>query len=92
MDIEEPDRQWDIQVTYRSDALVRRAATLTGVTFSEFVVDSAVSRAESVIASGRPPRLRPAEFKRFVEALDRAPVAVPQLVDLFSRPSRIPLK
>jgi uncharacterized protein (DUF1778 family) len=90
MDIEQPDDQWDIRITSRSDALVRRAAALTGVSVSEFVVDSAVARAESVIASGKPGRLSSAEFKRFVEALDRAPVAIPQLADLFSRPSRIP--
>jgi uncharacterized protein (DUF1778 family) len=92
MDVEQPDRQWDIRVKSRSDAVVRHAATLTGVSVSEFVVDSAVARAESVIASGRPRRLSSAEFKRLVEALDRAPVAVPQLVELFSRPSQIPLK
>ena len=90
MDVEQPDRQWDFRVKSRSDALVRRAGTLTGVSVSEFVEESAVARAESVIASCRP-RLSPAEFRRFVEALDGAPVVVPQLVDLFSRPSRIPL-
>jgi uncharacterized protein (DUF1778 family) len=90
MVVEQPDRQWDIQVTSRGDALVRRAATLTGVSLSEFVVDSAVARAESVIASGKPRQLSSAEFQRVVEALDRAPVSVPQVVDLFSRPSRIP--
>jgi len=90
MDIEQPDHQWDIRVTSRSGALVRRAATLMGVSVSEFVVDSAVARAESVIASDTPRPLSSAEFKRFVEALDRAPVAVPQLADLFSMPTRIP--
>jgi uncharacterized protein (DUF1778 family) len=34
--------------------------------------------------------LTPDEFSRFVDALDQAPVAVPELVELFSRPSRIP--
>ena len=92
MDIEQPDRQWDFRVTSRTDGLVRRAATLMGVSVSEFVVDSAVARAESVIASGWPRRLSSAEFKRFVAALDRAPVAVPHLANLFSRPSRIPLE
>jgi uncharacterized protein (DUF1778 family) len=92
MDIDEPDRQWDFRVKSQSDRLVRRAAGLVGISVSEFVEDSAVAHAESVLTPCRLRRRSPAVFERFVEALDEAPVAVPQLVDLFSRPSRIPLK
>lgn len=84
------DRRWNFRVKVRSDALVREAATLTGVSTTAFVEESAVSRAESVIAEHRAVTLSPDEFSRFVAALDDAPTAIPELVDMFSRPSRIP--
>ncbi len=69
---------------------MREAATLAGQSITAFVEESAVARAESVIAEYQTMTLTPDEFSRFVEALDEAPVAVPELVELFSRPSRIP--
>jgi len=86
---EQRDRRWAFRVRARSDALVREAATLTGISMTAFVEESAVARAESVIAEHQPVTLSSAEFSRFVDALDAAPVAVPELVDLFSQPSRI---
>jgi uncharacterized protein (DUF1778 family) len=90
MTAEQPDRRWAFLVTDRTDALVREAARLAGQSMSAFVEESAVARAESVIASRRAERLSPDQFSRFVEALDEVPAAVPQLVELFSRKSRIP--
>lgn len=90
MTTEQRERRWTFRVKPRSDALVREAATLTGVSVTSFVEESAVARAESVIAEHRPLLLSPEAFGRFVDALDEAPVALPQLVELFSRPSRIP--
>lgn len=90
MTTEQRNRRWAFRVKTRSDALVREAATLTGVSMTAFVEESAVARAESVIAEHQPVNLSHQEFSRFVEALDEAPVAVPELVDLFSQPSRIP--
>lgn len=55
-----------------------------------FVEESAVARAESVIAERQSITLSTEQFSRFVDALDEAPVAIPQLVDLFSQPSQIP--
>jgi uncharacterized protein (DUF1778 family) len=90
MTAEQRDRRWTFRVKSRSDAIVREAATLAGQSMTAFVEESAVVRAESVIAEHQAIMLSPEEFSRFVDALDEAPVAVPQLVDLFSRPSRIP--
>lgn len=90
MTTEQRDRRWAFRVKTRNDALVRKAATLAGVSMTAFVEESAVARAESVIAERQPVILSPNEFSRFVDALDEAPVAVPELVDLFSQPSRIP--
>ena len=90
MTTEQRDRRWNFRVKTRSDALVREAATLVGVSKTAFVEESAVARAQSLIAEYQPIALSHEEFARFVEALDEAPVAVPELVALFSQPSRIP--
>lgn len=90
MTTEQRDRRWTFRVGKPSDTLVREAATLEGVSLTTFVEESAVARAEEVIAEHQVVTLSPEAFSRFVTALDEAPVAVPELVDLFSQPSRIP--
>jgi uncharacterized protein (DUF1778 family) len=87
---EQRDSRWNFRVKARSDALVREAATLMGTSKTAFVEESAVTRARSVIAEYQPVVLSPGEFSRFVEALDEAPVTIPELVDLFAQPSPIP--
>lgn len=90
MTAEQRDRRWTFRVNSRSDAIVREAATLTGQSMTAFVEESAVARAESVTAERQSIALSTEQFSRFVDALDEAPVAIPQLVDLFSQPSQIP--
>jgi uncharacterized protein (DUF1778 family) len=77
-------------VTRRSDALVREAARLTRQPLSAFVEESAVARAESLVAEHRAMSLSSDDCSRVVDALDDAPVPVPELVELFSRNSQIP--
>jgi len=84
------DRRWGFRVHERSDALVREAAALAGASLTALVEESAVVRAQGVIAEHQAITLSPEAFSRFAAALDEAPVAVRELVDLFSRPSRIP--
>ena len=90
MTAEQRDSRWNFRVKARSDALVREAATLMGTSKTAFVEESAVTRARSVIAEYQPVVLSSGEFSRFIEALDEAPVTVPELVDLFAQPSQIP--
>jgi len=90
MTTERRDSRWNFRVKERNDALVREAATLMGTSKTAFVEESAVSRARSLIAEYQPVALSSEQFSRFVDSLDEAPVAVPDLVDLFSRPSQIP--
>ena len=84
------DNRWSFRVEPRSDTLVREAATLLGTSKTAFVEESAVRRAETVIAEHRRITLDAEEFSRFVDSLEAAPTAVPELVDLFARPSPIP--
>lgn len=81
---------WNFRVPRNSDVLVREAATLSGVTKTVFVEESAVERARSVIAEHQRISLSPDEFERFAAELDAAPVAIPALVKLFSEPTQIP--
>lgn len=84
------EQRWDFRVHAWSDALVSEAAALSGTTKTDFVVASAVRRAETVMAERGRVMLHRDDFDRFVQALDDAPMAVPELVELFARPSRIP--
>ena len=84
------DNRWSFRVESRSDSLVREAATLLGTSKTAFVEESAVQRAEAVIAEHQRITLSAEEFSRFVDSLDAAPTAVPELVELFERPSLIP--
>lgn len=82
--------KWNFRVPQRSDALVREAAALSGVTKTGFVESSAVEHAKSVIAEHQRIPLSSEEFARFVATLDEAPVAIPELMKLLARPSQIP--
>lgn len=84
------NKKWQFRVTKRSDDLVREAATLAGMSKTRFVEESAVDRAQMVIAEHQRISLSPDEFARFSKGLDEAPVTVPELVELFSSPSQIP--
>ncbi len=86
----EHDPKWALRVNASSDALVREAAASVGVSVATFVEQSAVVRAEAVLAAHRATDLGLSPWSRFFEALDEAPAAVPELVDLFSRPRCIP--
>jgi len=87
---EQRDSRWNFRVKAQSDALVREAATLLGTSKTAFVEESAVTRARSLIAEYQPVVLSHEEFSRFADSLDAAPVAVPELVDLFAQQSQIP--
>jgi len=81
------EQRWSFRVEPRSDLLVRQAATLLGTSKTAFVEESAVRQAEALIAEHQRVTLDAQAFDRFVEALDGAPTAVPELVELFGRPS-----
>ena len=61
-----------------------------GTSKTAFVEESAVTRARSLIAEHQPVVLSHEEFSRFVDALDDAPLELPELVNLFAQPSQIP--
>ncbi|MEX1037888.1 MAG: DUF1778 domain-containing protein [Acidimicrobiia bacterium] len=90
MTVEKRTGRWTFRVTSNADAVVSEAATLAGVSKTEFVVASALDRAEALIAERKRIRLSEDEFTRFARSLDEAPTAITALVDLFDGPSQIP--
>ena len=85
------DSRWSFRVESHSDALVMEAATLLGTSKTTFVEESAVRRAETIIAERQRIALDTPEFERFMAALEAAPTEVPELVELFSNPTPIPI-
>ncbi len=69
--------------------LIRRAATQTGQSVSDFLTRSAVERAHEVLPDQRDFTLGDATRDQFVAVLDEPVRPDPQLVELFSRPQRI---
>lgn len=71
---------------------LRQAAALTGQSVSGFVLASAVDHAHELLQRANTIELSDATFRRFVAALDEPAEEVPELVRLFKRRSRIPLR
>ena len=71
------------------DELVRRAAAELGISITEFLTTAALSRAHDVLADQQEFLLDTASWRAFTALLDEPPVPNPQLVDLFTRPSRV---
>lgn len=90
MTTEQRSERWAFRVTGKHDAIVSEAATLAGVSKTQFVVESALERAQEMIAERQRITLSPDEFSRFSDSLDKAPIVLPKLVALFDRSSQIP--
>jgi len=63
--------------------LIRRAAEQTGVSVTEFILESATERATEVIADQHLLVLGNERWERFVAALEAPAEPVPALVELF---------
>ena len=84
MTIEHPgkqrrDERVRLQVSARDNALIREAASALEVSLSEFLLDTALLRAEQVLADRRQFSLDEQQWESFMELLDRAPVSKPRL-------------
>ena len=79
--------RFNIRTTSFEKALVERAAQVTKMTTSQFVVQAAVRSAEEVLADQTRFLLAPAEWDAFVAALDRPARVIPALKQAASKPS-----
>lgn len=81
------------RINFRASAdeerLIRLGAEKTGEKVTRFIVQSACSAAEIVLADQKHLELAPAQFARFAEALNRPAKVIPALQKLFSEKSVI---
>jgi uncharacterized protein (DUF1778 family) len=71
--------RFEARVAPREAARIRRAASLENMSTSAFVVSSAVSRADEVIASHQMTAVPPDFFDRLVRALEEPGKTLPRL-------------
>lgn len=77
----------NIRATKTEKKLLEAAAARQDTTVSDFVLESARSRAEAVLAEERNFELSPDRWKAFVSALDRPVRLKPRLKKLLTEPS-----
>ena len=79
--------RWNLRIGSQTDSLVRRAASERDQSLTDFVVESAVTEAEHVLADRVRFELGEDEWNAFMELLDRPVRDNPGLAKLFARPS-----
>ena len=80
-------KRLNLRATQAQKRLLETAASGQDVTVSEFVLESACARAESILAEERHFELPPDRWKAFVSALERPARPKPRLRKLLSEPS-----
>jgi uncharacterized protein (DUF1778 family) len=69
----------DLRLTRRAKTTLRAAAAASGRSVSEFVLESALARADETLADRRTFALGATKWKAFVAALDAPPRPLPRL-------------
>jgi uncharacterized protein (DUF1778 family) len=72
----------DLRLTASAKQTLRRAAEASHKTLTEFVLDSAVQKAEEVLVEQRSIRLSPEDWAEFHRQLDAPPEVNPRLARL----------
>ena len=82
-------RRIKLRVSAVQETLIRAGAKVLGVNITDFILESACTRAEQVIADQTTFSLSPQQWKAFTEALNRPPMPhlKPRLQRLLSEPS-----
>jgi len=78
-------RRINLRATDRQEKLIRTGAETTGLSVTDFILDSACLQAEHVLADKREFVVSPKQWKVFAEALDRPAQTKPELARLFSK-------
>lgn len=77
-------RRINLRATDRQEELIRIGAATSGVSLTDFILDSACLQAEHVLADKREFIATPKQWQAFVKALDRPARVKPKLAHLFS--------
>lgn len=81
-------RRINLRATDRQEKLIRTGAETSGVSVTDFVLESACLQAEHVLADKREFAASPKQWKAFIDALDRPARVKPELARLFSEHPR----
>ena len=81
------NRRIEVRATERQEALVRHAAAASSQTIADFVLKSAVERAERVLTKRRRFTGPPDEYEEFLRLLDEPLPSTVAFEKLWSRPS-----
>jgi uncharacterized protein (DUF1778 family) len=76
----------DLRLTPHAKTALQKAAAAANRSVSEFVLESALARADEALADRRTFGLDAAQWKAFMAALDAAPRALPRLGRLLEEP------
>jgi uncharacterized protein (DUF1778 family) len=71
-------RRINLRASSPQETLIRAGAKVRGVNMTDFILESACTRAEQIIADQTTFTLTPRQWKAFTEALDRPPMAKPK--------------
>ena len=77
----------DLRLSKQAKQMLRSAAAATQRSVSEFVLESALARAEETLADRRSFQLDSQQWAVFMEALDATPRELPRLKKLFQEKS-----
>jgi uncharacterized protein (DUF1778 family) len=77
-------RRINLRATDRQEKLIRVGAETSGISLTDFILESACLQAEHVLADKREFVASPTQWKAFTEALDRPARAIPELARLFA--------
>lgn len=77
----------DLRLSSQAKQILRNAAMASNKSMSEFVLESALSRAEETLADRQSFTLDPKQWKLFVDALDASPRELPRIKKLFKERS-----
>lgn len=77
----------DLRITPAAKRALAAAAAADNRSLSEFVLDSALTRAEETLAMRRHFGLNAEKWAEFLAALDSEPRALPHVEKLFGKPS-----
>ena len=81
------DRRINLRATSVQESLIRAAADKRGLSMTDFVLESACTRAEETIADQVHFVLSDKQWKAFNDALERPPRVRPRLRKLLAEPS-----
>jgi uncharacterized protein (DUF1778 family) len=76
----------DLRLTPDAKVTLRKAAAASNRSVSEFVLESALARADEALADRRNFGLNAAQWKEFMAALDASPRPLPRLERLLNEP------